>query len=111
MSLPAFAADMTLGARARRVAEVAAENADRVDQEARFPQEAVDAMRAERLLGIQVPISLGGEGASTQEIAEVCSMLGQACAASAMVFAMHQIKVSSLVEHGGDSEWHRDFMR
>lgn len=111
MSLPAFAADMTLGARARRVAEVAAENADRVDQEARFPQEAVDAMRAERLLGIQVPISLGGEGASTQEIAEVCSTLGQACAASAMVFAMHQIKVSSLVEHGGDSEWHRDFMR
>jgi acyl-CoA dehydrogenase len=111
MSLPAFAADMTLGARARRVAEVAAENADSVDQEARFPQEAVDAMRAERLLGIQVPISLGGEGASTQEIAEVCSILGQACAASAMVFAMHQIKVSSLVEHGGDSEWHRDFMR
>lgn len=111
MSLPAFAADMTLGARARRVAEVAAENADRVDREARFPQEAVDAMRAERLLGIQVPISLGGEGASTQEIAEVCSILGQACAASAMVFAMHQIKVSSLVEHGGDSEWHRDFMR
>jgi acyl-CoA dehydrogenase len=111
MSLPAFAADMTLGARARRVAEVAAENADRVDQEARFPQEAVDAMKAERLLGIQVPISLGGEGASTQEIAEVCSILGQACAASAMVFAMHQIKVSSLVEHGGDSEWHRDFMR
>ncbi|WP_105386154.1 acyl-CoA dehydrogenase family protein [Neorhizobium alkalisoli] len=111
MSLPAFATDMTLGARARRVAEVAAENADRVDQEARFPAEAVDAMKAERLLGIQIPVSFGGEGASIPEIAEVCSILGQACAASAMVFAMHQIKVSSLVEHGGDSEWHRDFMR
>ncbi len=111
MSLPAFATDMTLGARARRVAEVAAENADRVDQEARFPAEAVDAMKAERLLGIQVPVSFGGEGASIPEIAEVCTILGQACAASAMVFAMHQIKVSSLVEHGGDSEWHRDFMR
>jgi acyl-CoA dehydrogenase len=111
MSLPAFATDMTLGARARRVAEVAAENADRVDQEACFPAEAVDAMKAERLLGIQIPVSFGGEGASIPEIAEVCSILGQACAASAMVFAMHQIKVSSLVEHGGDSEWHRDFMR
>lgn len=111
MSLPAFATDMTLGARARRVAEVAAENADRVDQEARFPAEAVDAMKAERLLGIQIPVSFGGEGASIPEIAEVCSILGQACAASAMVFAMHQIKVSSLVEHGCDSEWHRDFMR
>jgi acyl-CoA dehydrogenase len=28
-----------------------------------------------------------------------------------MVFAMHQIKLSSLVEHGSGSDWHRDFMR
>jgi acyl-CoA dehydrogenase len=111
MSLPAFAADMTLGARAHRVAAVAAEFADRVDHDGRFPREAADAMKAERLLGIQIPAGLGGESASIQDLAEVCSILGQACAASAMVFAMHQIKVSSLVEHGGDSEWHKDFMR
>ncbi|WP_105430536.1 acyl-CoA dehydrogenase family protein [Neorhizobium sp. T6_25] len=111
MSLPAFAADMSLSARAHRVATVAAEFADRVDHDGRFPREAVDAMKAERLIGIQIPAAFGGESASITEIAEVCSILGQACAASAMVFAMHQIKVSSLVEHGGDSEWHRDFMR
>lgn len=68
-------------------------------------------MKAERLLGIQVPRHLGGESASITEIAELCSMLGQVCAASAMVFAMHHIKLSSLVEHGADSEWHRGFMR
>jgi acyl-CoA dehydrogenase len=44
------------------------------------------------------------------EVAELCSLLGQHCASTAMVFAMHQIKVSSLVSHGG-GEWHRSFMR
>ncbi|EUC01124.1 acyl-CoA dehydrogenase domain-containing protein [Rhizobium sp. CF080] len=111
MSLPAFAADMALSARAQRVATVAAEFADRIDRDGRFPREAVDAMKAERLLGIQIPTAFGGEGASITEIAEVCSILGQACASSAMVFAMHQIKVSSLVAHGADSAWHMDFMR
>jgi len=111
MSLAAVATDMSLSARARRVAEIAAEFADRVDHEGRFPKEAAEAMKTERLLGIQIPSALGGEGASMQEIAEICSVLGQACAASAMVFAMHQIKVSSLVEHGETSEWHESFMR
>ncbi|MDK4705494.1 MULTISPECIES: acyl-CoA dehydrogenase family protein [unclassified Rhizobium] len=97
--------------RAARVAAIASQHADAVDAEGRFPREAVDAMRAEKLLSIQIPADLGGEGASMTEIAELCSILGQACAASAMVFAMHQIKLSSLVEHGVDSDWHRDFMR
>ncbi|MCJ9748380.1 acyl-CoA dehydrogenase family protein, partial [Neorhizobium sp. SHOUNA12A] len=111
MNLPVFAADMSLSARAHRVAAVAAEFAERVDHDGRFPREAVDAMKAERLIGIQIPVAFGGEGASITEIAEVCSILGQSCASSAMVFAMHQIKVSSLVVHGADSAWHMDFMR
>lgn len=81
--------------RAARVAAIASQHADAVDAEGRFPREAVDAMRAEKLLSIQIPADLGGEGASVTEIAELCSILGQACAASAMVFAMHQIKLSS----------------
>ncbi|MBB3456974.1 acyl-CoA dehydrogenase [Rhizobium sp. BK313] len=101
----------TAAVRAARVAVVAGKYADAVDAESRFPREAVDAMRAERLLSIQIPADLGGEGASITEIAELCSILGQACAASAMVFAMHQIKLSSLVEHGAGSDWHREFMR
>ncbi|CDN56199.1 Possible acyl-CoA dehydrogenase [Neorhizobium galegae bv. officinalis bv. officinalis str. HAMBI 1141] len=111
MNLPVFAADMSLSARAHRVAAVAAEFAERVDHDGRFPREAVDAMKAERLIGIQIPVAFGGEGASITEIAEVCAILGQSCASSAMVFAMHQIKVSSLVVHGADSAWHMDFMR
>ncbi|WP_288429250.1 acyl-CoA dehydrogenase family protein [uncultured Agrobacterium sp.] len=103
--------NMELAARAKRVASTAAEFADDVDAAGRFPSEAVDALRSERLLGIQVPKHLGGEGASLQEIADICCTLGQACSATAMIFAMHHIKASSLVEHGEASEWHGAFMR
>lgn len=101
---------MTLFERMRRVAAIAATHADAVDIEARFPREAVDAMRQERLLGCQIPTDLGGDGASVAEISELCTILGQACSAAAMVFAMHQIKVSSLVSHGEGDTWHRAFM-
>lgn len=97
--------------RARRVAKIAAHHANDVDREARFPSEAIDAMRHERLLGIQVANAFGGEGASMLELGEICSILGQTCASSAMIFAMHQIKASSLVAHGVGSDWHETFMR
>lgn len=101
----------SLTQRAEKVAAIAARFADEVDHAGRFPHEAVEAMKTERLLGIQVPASHGGEGASLTEIAEICMILGQSCAASAMVFAMHHIKASSLVEHGEESVWHSTFMR
>ncbi|QRM53734.1 acyl-CoA dehydrogenase family protein [Sinorhizobium sp. BG8] len=101
----------SLSERAQRVGAVAAAHADQVDVEGRFPREAVDAMITERLLSIQIPAGLGGENASLSEIAEVCSLIGQSCAAAAMIFAMHHIKLSSLVSHGMDSTWHRAFMR
>ncbi|MGL4284829.1 MAG: acyl-CoA dehydrogenase family protein [Phreatobacter sp.] len=100
----------TLAARMKTVAAIAAEAADQVDRDARFPREAVEAMRAQRLLGIMVPRDCGGEGADFGEIAELCTLLGAACSAAGMVFAMHQIKTASLVHHGGASAWHRDFM-
>ncbi|MBR0557793.1 acyl-CoA/acyl-ACP dehydrogenase [Ciceribacter sp. L1K23] len=111
MDLSAEALDKSLKARVTRVATKAAAYADEVDRVGRFPREAVDAMKAERLLSLMIPKKFGGEGLSYSEIAEVCTLLGQACAASAMIFAMHQIKVSSLVEHGEDAAWHEDFMR
>ncbi|KQS76616.1 acyl-CoA dehydrogenase [Rhizobium sp. Leaf384] len=101
----------TLLERARRVAGIAGQHADDVDRNARFPREAVDALISERLLSIQIPVTLGGEGATTAQIAEACTVLGQACSAAAMIFAMHHIKLSSLVSHGIDSPWHQSFMR
>lgn len=111
MNIPVNLASGSLTERAARVAAVARAFADQVDQKSRFPVEAVDAMRAERLLSIQIPAELGGEGARTGEIAELCSIIAQSCASSAMVFAMHHIKLSSLVEHGAGTEFPRGFMR
>ena len=97
--------------RASEVAAVAAQYCDEVDRDARFPHEAIRAMKEHRLLGIMIAKEYGGEGASVQEIAEVCTLLGQHCSASAMIFAMHQIKVGSLVTHGEDTEWHKAYQR
>ncbi|MCX8999621.1 acyl-CoA/acyl-ACP dehydrogenase [Rhizobiaceae bacterium BDR2-2] len=101
----------SLRERIARVAAVAAQHAADVDAQARFPAETMQALKDEGLLGIQVPAELGGEEAPIAEIAELCSILGQNCGSSAMIFAMHHIKLSSLVEHGMNAAWHRDFMR
>ena len=52
------------------VAKIAAQHANAVDQEARFPREAIDALRHQGLLGIMVPRELGGEAATISNIAE-----------------------------------------
>jgi len=100
----------TVTQRGQRAAAVAALHADSVDRDGRFPLEAVTALKAERLLGLQIPSQFGGEGAGLREIADLCSTLGQACSSAAMVFAMHHIKVASLVTHGLDSAWHCHLM-
>lgn len=97
--------------RARRVAQVAAAHAEAVDREARFPAEAIAAAKAEGLLGVQAPAELGGEDASFAQVAEVCYVLGQACASSAMIYAMHQVKVACVVRHMGESVWHQAFIQ
>jgi acyl-CoA dehydrogenase len=91
-----------LKTRAERVAQVAAEHASTVDLAGRFPQEAVAALKAERLLGIFVPKPLGGEGLPISDVADVCFMLGQSCSSTGMIYAMHQVKVGCITRHRGD---------
>jgi acyl-CoA dehydrogenase len=86
-------------ARARAAAEVAKANASAVDNEARFPSEAFAELRKQRLLGVQVPQSLDGEGATLGEIADICYILGQACSSTGLIYAMHQIKMGCIVRH------------
>ncbi|MGA2044766.1 MAG: acyl-CoA dehydrogenase family protein [Roseiarcus sp.] len=101
----------SLRARAAACAEIAARAADAVDSEARFPGEAIGALREARLLGILIPEALGGEGAGVAEVVDVCYALGAACASSAMIYAMHQIKVACLVRHGGGAPWQQGLQR
>lgn len=86
---------------ARRIgSEVARPAADAVDREARFPHEALAALREERTLSALVPKELGGRGCTIAEVAASCEVLGRFCASTAMIYAMHQIEVACLVRHG-----------
>ena len=63
--------DQAFLAAIRRIAdEVAAPNADDVDRQARFPVEAITALREERALSALIPEEFGGGGVSFEAIAE-----------------------------------------
>jgi acyl-CoA dehydrogenase len=83
-----------------RVAPALRAHAGQVDQEGRFPREAWEALRGEALLSASIPRYLGGWGLPVAEVAAICLALGKECASTAMIFAMHQIQLISLVGHG-----------
>lgn len=108
--------DPALGAkvaaeRLARVVAVAAAHADSVDREGRFPAEAMAALREEGLLGAMVPRALGGHGATLAQVAGQCQKIAGACASTGMVYAMHQIQVACVLDHGLDQAWHHAFAR
>ncbi len=102
---------IALAERAQIVADIAAAHADAVDREARFPSEAIEAARRHGLFGMMVPREFGGEGVSVSAAADVCYTLGQACASTAMIVAMHQAALASVARHVQGSPWHQDFLR
>lgn len=69
--------------------DVAAAAAHDVDAEARFPVEAIDALKAAGLLGLAVPVEFGGSGRPPRVFAAAVEELAQACASTAMVYVMH----------------------
>jgi acyl-CoA dehydrogenase len=111
MSVPVDSERVLLEA-VRRIAEdVAAAAADSVDREARFPTEAIDALRAAGALSAAVPEALGGDGASLETIARCCFELGRRCSATAMVFAMHQIQVLTIARHLEGAPWFEGYLQ
>jgi acyl-CoA dehydrogenase len=104
--------DQAFVASIRRIAdEVAAPNADDVDRNARFPAETVEALRAEKAFSAYIPEAYGGGGVSFEAIAAACFELGRRCGASAMVFAMHQIQIASIVRHVDGAAWFEAYLR
>jgi acyl-CoA dehydrogenase len=88
-------------ARTALVVDIAARFAEEVDRDARPPREAIAAMKEHGLLAAAVPTELGGEGATLAELSVIATELGRACAATAMVFAMHHGQAMALWRHGG----------
>jgi acyl-CoA dehydrogenase len=101
----------TIADRAAFVGESAAGPAsDEVDREARFPTEALDALRQQGLLSVLVPTELGGAGAQMSEVGAAVTALSRHCASTAMIYAMHQIQVACVVRHG-HSDYFREYLR
>jgi acyl-CoA dehydrogenase len=100
-----------IATRAQSAAAIAAKHAGAVDRAARFPQEAFQAAKAQRLLGILVPADLGGEGASVADAVDVSYVLGRACGSTGLIYAMHQMMVACVIRHARDSAWHAQFLR
>lgn len=90
---------------------VAEKFADIVDREARFPKEAFDELRAQRLLGILLPQACGGEERSVSDAAQVCYALGRVCSSTAMIYAMHSANVACVVNHADRHERFEYYLR
>src|SRR5262249_33696518 len=69
--------------------DVLAANAADVDHQARFPEESLQALRHQGLLGLCVQTALGGEGAGMRAFAAVAEELATGCASTAMIYVMH----------------------
>jgi acyl-CoA dehydrogenase len=95
----------------REAGAAAAEVASEVDRDARFPAEALAALREIGALSAGVPRTLGGGGMGLEAIARACFELARCCAATAMTFAMHQIQVGCIVRHHVEGDWFDDYLR
>ncbi|WP_354700899.1 Acryloyl-CoA reductase (NADH) [Paraconexibacter sp. AEG42_29] len=75
--------------RARAVALQVAGDAARWDDEERFPESSLDALRAAGLTGLTVPLEHGGEGLGVGDACAVLEELATACVSSAMVAQLY----------------------
>jgi acyl-CoA dehydrogenase len=82
-----------------------------VDSEARFPYEAIEALRKERLLAAYIPREYGGLAYTVSELAAIAQILAQYCSSTAMIWAMHQIQIACLVHHGQSSSFLQTYLR
>jgi len=91
--------------------QIAGPNAGEVDYEARFPAEAVAALREAGAMSALVPAELGGGAVPLGAVAEGCFELARHCAATGMVLAMHHIQVGTIARHLDGSQWFEDYLR
>ncbi|HEU5471329.1 MAG TPA: acyl-CoA dehydrogenase family protein [Actinophytocola sp.] len=69
------------------------------DETARFPTEALDALRASGLLGLLVPAEHGGAGGGLGDLVDVTMRLSRVDLSVGMIFAMHCQQAITLVRY------------
>jgi alkylation response protein AidB-like acyl-CoA dehydrogenase len=67
-----------------------------VDRESRWPAESIAALGRAELLGLTVPVALGGGGAGPTTFAAVTQALAARCASTAMIYLMHTCAMQAI---------------
>lgn len=93
------------------VARIAAQHAQDVDVEGRFPHEAITALKSARLLGLVISNNGEEQRQTLLKASAVCCSLGRACGSSGLIYAMHLSQVACLSAASEGSRWHAAFLR
>ncbi|MFD5493409.1 acyl-CoA dehydrogenase [Streptomyces sp. GDS52] len=74
-----------------------------VDEEARFPQEALDALRANDLHAVHVPEEYGGAGADALATVIVIEEVARVCASSSLIPAVNKLGSLPVILSGSEA--------
>jgi alkylation response protein AidB-like acyl-CoA dehydrogenase len=75
--------------------DVIGPHATEVDAEARFPEEAMEALRREGFLGLLIPAELGGVGQDLRVMVAVLEEIARECASTALCYLVHLAGVAT----------------
>ena len=78
-----------------------------VDANARFPQEALDALQVAGLAAPHVPVEFGGEGADSLGVVIVIEEVARVCASSSLIPAVNKLGSVPLMLGGNESQKER----
>jgi isovaleryl-CoA dehydrogenase len=91
--------------RAREIAStVIARNAEREDAEALWPEPALRALADAGLMGLNVPVELGGHGQGLSGLAAIAETLAQESPSTALCFAMHCVGTAVIAAKATDHQ-------
>ncbi|MDO4255064.1 MAG: acyl-CoA dehydrogenase family protein [Kocuria sp.] len=85
--------------RVARVVAVAKEHAGDVDRQGRFPHEAIDECRRQRIFGSCLPRAHGGPEVTILQLCFLTEELGRVCGSTAAIVAMHFSQELCLTRH------------
>lgn len=80
---------MDIHERLEPVLATARAHATEVDADGRFPDQAVAALRSAGLLGLTLPVEVGGLGGGPADLVEALRRVAAECGSTAMVYLMH----------------------
>lgn len=74
-----------------------------IDEEGRFPQENINAMRQSGLLALVSAKSVGGHGQGLRTAVAVAERIARECPSTAMIVIMHYISTAVIEKHGTEA--------